>query len=63
MANETMSKKGWELKERRELCVRVYNSSIMNGGKSDESIKTAIKVINLIFDEYSEDNDSDIKPL
>jgi len=69
MANETMSKKGWELKERRELCVRVYNSSIMNGGKPEESIKTAIKVIDKIFDEYSENdeysknNDSDIKPL
>ncbi len=63
MATETMSKQGWLLKEKRELCVRVYNSSIINGTEHEEALETSIKVIDRIFDKYGEENLGDIRPL
>jgi uncharacterized protein with ParB-like and HNH nuclease domain len=63
MATESMSKKGWENKERRELCVRVYNSAIINKIDHEEALKRAIKVIDKIFETYGEEDISNIKPL
>ena len=63
MANETMSKTGWLLKEKRELCVRVYNSSVINGADPKEALKRSIEVIDKIFETYSDEESSTIRPL
>ncbi len=61
--NNQMSQDAWRNKEKRELCVRVYNSAIINKIEHEEALSRAIKVIDKIFEEYGEEDLSDVKPL
>jgi len=61
---DQMSKEEWELKERRDFAIRVYNSfSINQPEKTHKQItKKVEEVIDWLFNTYGE-KEEDIKPL
>ncbi len=68
MATKNNDAKMWENKDKRELCVRVYNSSVIQGIEHEEALKRAISVVDKVFETYCEkveegEEETNIKPL
>jgi hypothetical protein len=60
MANNTqMTTSDWELKEKRELAARCYNSFAINNPdmKHEDITKRVEKVIEWLFDTYSDNTE------
>ena len=59
-----LTKEGWELKDKRDFAVRIYNSFAINNPdmKHEEITKRVEKVIEWLFETYSEENE-ETKPL